>query len=126
DGGGGMGVGMGENSPPHNLREVCDALIALIETPELTVDELMRFIPGPDFPTAGFICGQAPIRDTYRDGRGILTLRAKAEVETDEKSGRSAIIVTEIPYQVNKARLIERIAELVNERKLARISDLPH
>ena len=93
----------------------CGALIALLETPELTVDELMRFIPGPDFPTAGFICGQGPIRDAYREGRGILTLRARAEVETDEKSGRSAIIVTEIPFQVNKARLIERVAENVHE-----------
>src|SRR5215469_15760788 len=124
NGASGIAVGMATNIPPHNLREVCDALIALIETPELTVDELMRFIPGPDFPTAGFICGQGPIRDAYREGRGILTLRAKAEGETDDKSGRSAIIVTEIPYQVNKARLIERIAELVNERKLDGISDL--
>src|SRR5215468_11236291 len=124
NGASGIAVGMATNIPPHNLREVCDALVALVETPELTVDELMRYIPGPDFPTAGFICGQGPIRDAYRDGRGILTLRAKAEVETDEKSGRSAIIVTEIPYQVNKARLIERIAELVNERKLDGISDL--
>src|SRR6516225_10593425 len=124
NGASGIAVGMATNIPPHNLREVCDALIALIETPELTVDELMRFIPGPDFPTAGFICGEGPIRDAYREGRGILTLRAKAEVETDDKSGRSAIIVTKIPYQVNKARLIERIAELVNERKLDGISDL--
>jgi len=92
--------------------------VALIEHPELTVDELMQYIPGPDFPTAGFICGQGPIREAYREGRGILTVRARATVETDEKSGRSAIIVTEIPYQVNKRRLIERIAELVNERKL--------
>jgi DNA gyrase subunit A len=84
----------------------------------------MRFIPGPDFPTGGFICGQNPIREAYREGRGILTLRGRATVETDDKSGRSAIIVTEIPFQVNKARLIERIAELVNERKLDGISDL--
>src|SRR5215468_2323864 len=120
----GIAVGMATNIPPHNLGEVCDALLALIEQPELTIDELMRFIPGPDFPTAGFICGQGAIRAAYHEGRGILTVRAKAEVETDEKSGRSAIIVTEIPYQVNKARLIERIAELVNERKLDGISDL--
>src|ERR1041384_700685 len=104
---------MATNIPPHNLGEVCDAL-----------DALMRFIPGPDFPTAGFICGQKAIRDAYHEGRGILTVRARATVETDEKSGRSSIIVTEIPYQVNKARLIERIAELVNERKLDGISDL--
>ena len=124
NGASGIAVGMATNIPPHNLREVCDALIALIETPELTVAELMRFIPGPDFPTAGYICGQGPIRDAYHEGRGILTVRAKAEIETDEKSGRSSIIVTEIPYQVNKSRLIERMAELVNERKLDGISDL--
>ena len=124
NGAAGIAVGMATNVPPHNLGEVCDALIALIEQPALTVDELMRYIPGPDFPTGGFICGQGPVREAYREGRGILTLRAKAAVETDDKSGRSSIIVTEIPFQVNKARLIERIAELVNERKLDGISDL--
>jgi DNA gyrase subunit A len=124
NGSSGIAVGMATNVPPHNLGEVCDALVALIENPELTLDDLMRFIPGPDFPTAGFICGQTAIRDAYREGRGILTVRARAEIETDEKSGRSAIIVTEIPYQVNKSRLVERIAELVNERKLDGISDL--
>jgi len=118
NGSAGIAVGMATNSPPHNLGEVCDALVALIEHPELTVDELMRYIPGPDFPTAGFICGQGPIREAYREGRGILTVRARATVETDEKTGRSSIIVTEIPYQVNKARLIGQIAELVRERKL--------
>jgi DNA gyrase subunit A len=124
NGSAGIAVGMATNIPPHNLGELCNALIALIEHPELTVDELMQYVPGPDFPTAGFICGQGPIREAYREGRGILTLRARATIETDEKSGRSAIIVTEIPFQVNKARLIERIAELVNERKLDGISDL--
>jgi DNA gyrase subunit A len=124
NGAAGIAVGMATNVPPHNLGEVCDALIALIDQPALTVEELMRFIPGPDFPTGGFICGQGPIRDAYREGRGILTLRGRAAVETHEKSGRSSIIVTEIPFQVNKARLIERIAELVNERKLDGISDL--
>ncbi|HLY37629.1 MAG TPA: DNA gyrase subunit A [Candidatus Binatia bacterium] len=124
NGSAGIAVGMATNIPPHNLGEICDALVALIEHPELTIDELMRYIPGPDFPTAGFICGQNAIREAYREGRGILTVRARATVETDEKSGRSSIIVTEIPYQVNKARLIERIAELVNERKLDGISDL--
>ncbi len=118
NGSAGIAVGMATNIPPHNLGEVCDALVALIEHPELTVDELMRYVPGPDFPTAGFICGQAPIREAYREGRGILTVRARAAVETDEKSGRSSIIVTEIPYQVNKARLIAQIAELVRERRL--------
>ena len=124
NGAAGIAVGMATNIPPHNLREVCDALIALIETPELTVEELMRYIPGPDFPTAGFICGQGPIREAYTEGRGILTMRARATIETDDRSGKSSIIVHEIPYQVNKARLIERIAELVNERRLDGIADL--
>jgi DNA gyrase subunit A len=124
NGAAGIAVGMATNVPPHNLGEVCDALIALLEQPGLTVAELMRYVPGPDFPTGGFICGQGPVREAYHEGRGILTLRARATVETDEKSGRSAIVVTEIPFQVNKARLIERIAELVNERKLDGISDL--
>src|SRR5262245_37914505 len=124
NGSSGIAVGMATNVPPHNLGEVCDGLVALIENPELTVDELMRYIPGPDFPTAGFICGQGPIREAYREGRGVLTVRARATVETDDKSGRSAIIVTEIPFMVNKSRLLERIAELVNERKLDGISDL--
>jgi DNA gyrase subunit A len=124
NGAAGIAVGMATNIPPHNLSEICDALTALIANPELTVDELMRFVPGPDFPTGGFICGQRPIRDAYTDGRGILTVRARASIETDDKTGKSAIIVHEIPYQVNKSRLIERIAELVNERRLDGISDL--
>jgi DNA gyrase subunit A len=124
NGAAGIAVGMATNIPPHNLGEICDALVALIANPELTVDELMRFVPGPDFPTYGFICGQRVIRDAYTEGRGVLTLRARANIETDDRTGRSAIIVTEIPYQVNKARLIERIAELVNERRLDGISDL--
>src|ERR1051326_3286595 len=124
NGSAGIAVGMATNVPPHNLREVCDALIALIEHPELTIDELMQYVPGPDFPTAGFICGRTPIREAYHEGRGILTIRARATVETDEKSGRSSIVVTEIPYQVGKERLLVRIAELVNERKLDGISDL--
>jgi DNA gyrase subunit A len=124
NGSSGIAVGMATNIPPHNLGEVCDGLVALIDNPDLTVDELMEIIPGPDFPTGGFICGRGTIRDAYREGRGILTVRARATVETDEKTGRSAIIVTEVPFQVNKARMIERIAELVNERKLDGISDL--
>ena len=124
NGAAGIAVGMATNIPPHNLGEICDALIALIGNPELTVDELMAYVPGPDFPTYGFICGQRVIRDAYTEGRGVLTLRARATIETDDRTGRSAIIVTEIPYQVNKARLIERIAELVNERRLDGISDL--
>jgi len=124
NGAAGIAVGMATNIPPHNLREVCDGLIALLEQPELTIDELMQFVPGPDFPTAGFICGARPIREAYHTGRGIITMRAKTDIETDDRTGRSSIIVTEIPFQVNKARLIERIAELVNERKLDGISDL--
>jgi DNA gyrase subunit A len=124
NGASGIAVGMATNIPPHNLGEICDALVALVANPELTVAELMRFVPGPDFPTYGFICGHKAIRDAYHEGRGILTVRARAAIETDDKSGRSSIIVTEIPYQVNKARLIERIAELVNDRKLDGISDL--
>jgi DNA gyrase subunit A len=124
NGAAGIAVGMATNIPPHNLGEICDALVALIENPELTVDDLMRFVPGPDFPTYGFICGQRVIREAYTEGRGIITVRAKAAIETDDRTGRSAIIVTEIPYQVNKARLIERIAELANERRVDGISDL--
>jgi DNA gyrase subunit A len=124
NGASGIAVGMATNVPPHNLGEVCDALIALVATPELTIDELMRFIPGPDFPTGGFICGQRPIREAYTEGRAILTMRARAKIETDDRTGRSSIIVDEIPYQVNKSRLVTHIAELVNERKLDGISDL--
>jgi DNA gyrase subunit A len=124
NGAAGIAVGMATNIPPHNLGEICDALMALVANPELTVDDLMRYVPGPDFPTYGFICGQRVIREAYTEGRGVLTLRARAAIETDDRTGRSSIIVTEIPYQVNKARLIERIAELVNERRLDGISDL--
>src|SRR5881296_4133407 len=124
NGSAGIAVGMATNIPPHNLGEVCDALVALIESPELTVDDLMRYIPGPDFPTGGFICWRNAIREAYREGRGVLTMRARAAVETDEKSGRSSIVVREIPFQVNKSRLIERMAELVNERRLDGIADL--
>jgi DNA gyrase subunit A len=123
NGSAGIAVGMATNIPPHNLGEVVDALIALIENPNLTVAELMQSIPGPDFPTAGFICGRAPIKEAYETGRGILQMRARAATETD-KSGKTAIIVNEIPYQINKAKLIERIAELVNEKKIDGISDL--
>src|SRR6185369_10088116 len=98
--------------------------VALLENPDISSLELMRFIPGPDFPTAGFICGSGPIRDAYATGRGILQMRASAEIEEDQKTGRESIIVDAIPYQVNKARLIERMAELVNEKKIEGISDL--
>ncbi len=124
NGSAGIAVGMATNIPPHNLGEVIDATVALIGNPEITLAELMQHVPGPDFPTGGFIHGRKGIVDAYRDGRGILTVRAKADVETHPKTGRNAIIVTEIPYQLNKTRLIERMAELVNERKIEGISDL--
>jgi DNA gyrase subunit A len=115
---------MATNIPPHNLSEVVDGLIALIDNPLIDIDALMDYIPGPDFPTAGIINGTAGIIAGYRTGRGRVRMRAKAEVEVDDRTGREAIIVTEIPYQVNKARLIEKIAELVKEKKLEGISEL--
>ncbi len=124
NGSSGIAVGMATNIPPHNLDEVVDGLIALIENPDITILELMQHIPGPDFPTAGFIHGKAAIREAYETGRGVLKMRARTEIEENEKTGRSRIIVTELPYQVNKARLIERMAELVNDKKIEGISDL--
>ena len=124
NGSAGIAVGMATNIPPHNLREVINACLALIGEPESSVDELMRYLPGPDFPTAAIINGRAGIVQAYRTGRGRIYVRAKAEVITDERSGRDTIIVHEIPYQLNKARLIERIAELVKEKKLEGISEL--
>jgi len=124
NGSSGIAVGMTTNIPPHNLQEVVDATIALIDNPGLTAMELMEHIPGPDFPTAGFIRGRSAIREAYRTGRGVIQMRARAETETDEKRGKSSIIVTEIPYQVNKARLLERMADLVNEKRILGISDL--
>lgn len=124
NGSAGIAVGMATNIPPHNLGEVIDATIALIDQPEIDVDGLMQYIPGPDFPTAGIINGTAGIIAAYRTGRGRVRMRARAEVEVNDTTGREAIIVTEIPYQVNKARLVEKIAELVKEKKLEGISDL--
>ncbi len=123
NGSAGIAVGMATNVPPHNLREVIDAVVALIDDPALGIDVLMQHIPGPDFPTAGIINGAAGIVEAYRTGRGRILVRAKADVETDD-NGREAIIVTELPYQVNKARLIEKIAELVKEKKLEGITEL--
>ena len=123
NGSGGIAVGMATNIPPHNLGETIDGLIALIDDPEISVDELMQYIPGPDFPTGGFIMGKMGIASAYRTGRGRIVVRAKAEIE-QYAANRSRIIVTEIPYQVNKARLVERIAELVHEKKIEGISDL--
>ncbi len=125
NGSSGIAVGMATNIPPHNLGEVIDGCLALIDNPELTVDELMQYIPGPDFPTAGIINGRAGIIEAYRTGRGRVYIRARAEIEEMEKGGgRQQIIITELPYQLNKARLIEKIAELVKEKKIEGISEL--
>ncbi|MBW8823068.1 MAG: DNA gyrase subunit A [Xanthomonadales bacterium] len=123
NGSAGIAVGMATNIPPHNMTEVINALLALAETPDIDIDGLMEYIPGPDFPTAGIINGVGGIHLAYRTGRGRVRMRAKAEIEVAD-NGREAIIVTEIPYQVNKARLIEKIAELVKEKKLEGISEL--
>jgi len=123
NGAGGIAVGMATNIPPHNLGEVIDAAIALIDRPDMGVAELMEIVPGPDFPTAATIIGRGGIRNAYATGRGSIIMRAKAEIETLRKE-REAIIFTEIPYQVNKAALIERIAELVREKKIEGIADL--
>ncbi len=124
NGSSGIAVGMATNIPPHNLGEVVNACLALIDDPGLTVADLMRHIPGPDFPTAGLINGVQGIREAYETGRGRVQMRARTEIETDEARGRQAIIVNELPYQVNKARLIEKIAELVKDKKLEGISEL--
>ncbi|MCG5535198.1 DNA gyrase subunit A [Ectothiorhodospira mobilis] len=124
NGSAGIAVGMATNIPPHNLTEVVNACVALIDDPELDVDALMAHLPGPDFPTAGVINGDRGIHEAYRTGRGRVYVRARSHIETDDDSGRQAIVVTELPYQVNKARLLERIAELVKEKKLEGISEL--
>lgn len=124
NGSSGIAVGMATNIPPHNLREVIDACLALIANPELDIDGLMEHIKGPDFPTAAIINGRAGIVSAYRTGRGKVYIRSRAEVEVNEKTGRETIIVHELPYQVNKARLIEKIAELVKEKKIEGISEL--
>ena len=123
NGSAGIAVGMATNIPPHNLREVIDACLALIDNPQTTIDELMVIIPGPDFPTAATINGVRGVREAYRTGRGRCVIRARTEIETQKRSGREAIVVTEIPYQVNKARLLERIAELVKEKKIEGIAN---
>lgn len=118
NGSSGIAVGMATNIPPHNLNEVIDACIALIDQPELTIKEIMNYIPGPDFPTAAIINGKAGIIEAYHTGRGRIYLRARTSIEVDEDSNKQSIIVHELPYQVNKARLLERIGELVKEKKL--------
>lgn len=124
NGSSGIAVGMATNIPPHNLTEVINACIILIDEPETSLDEIMEIIPGPDFPTAAIINGRAGIIQGYRTGRGRVVIRARTEIETDEHSGRQAIIIYELPYQVNKARLVERIAELVRDKKIEGISGL--
>lgn len=124
NGSSGIAVGMATNIPPHNLTEVVNGCLALIQNPELTITELMDYIPGPDFPTAAIINGKKGIEQAYQTGRGKVYMRARADIETDEKTGRETIIVHEIPYQVNKARLIEKIAELVKDKKIEGISAL--
>src|SRR5436190_1451718 len=122
NGSSGIAVGMATNIPPHNLTEIVDALVMLIDNPEVTVDDLIKVIPGPDFPTRGYIYGRAGIREAYTTGRGIITLRAKLKKE-QFRGGREAIIVTELPYQVNKATLMEKIGELIRDKKIEGISE---
>ncbi len=124
NGSSGIAVGMSTNIPPHNLSELIDAVVAQAGNPDITLDELMTHIPGPDFPTGGFITGRAPIREAYETGRGIIRIRAKARIERQKKGDKEVIIVSEIPYQVNKVKLIERIAELVKDEKIKGISDI--
>jgi DNA gyrase subunit A len=124
NGGSGIAVGMATNIPPHNLGEVVDGLVMLIDNPDASVEDLIRVIPGPDFPTRGFIHGLEGIRSAYFSGRGSVQMRARAAIESQPRGDRQSIIVTEIPYQVNKAKLLERIASLVREKKVEGISDL--
>ncbi|KAB2963519.1 MAG: DNA gyrase subunit A [Thermoanaerobaculia bacterium] len=124
NGGSGIAVGMATNIPPHNLGEVCDALSLMIDDPQVELAKLMSVLPGPDFPTAGFIHGVEGIRQAYSTGRGIIQMRARAAIETQRRGEKQSIVVTEIPYQVNKARLIEKIADLAREKKIEGISDL--
>jgi DNA gyrase subunit A len=124
NGSSGIAVGMATNIPPHNLTEVINGCLALIENSDITIDELLTHIPGPDFPTSGIISGRAGIEEAYKTGRGKIKIRARAEIEVNEKSGKETIVVHELPYQVNKARLIEKMAELVKEKRLEGISAL--
>ena len=124
NGSAGIAVGMATNIPPHNLGEVIDACLAVIADPEISIDELMRQVPGPDFPTAALINGVQGLREAYRSGRGRLCLRARTHTETEKRSGREAIVVDELPYQVNKARMLERLADLVKDKKIEGIAEL--
>jgi DNA gyrase subunit A len=124
NGSSGIAVGMATNIPPHNLNEVIDATIAAIQDPEIAIEKIIQILPGPDFPTAGFILGRSGIREAYQNGKGTIQLRARALVERQKRTERESIIVTEIPYQVNKAKLLEKIAELVQDKRIEGISDL--
>lgn len=124
NGSSGIAVGMSTNIPPHNLGELLDAVVAQIRDPDITVDRLLEIMPGPDFPTGGFVSGREDIRTAYLTGRGIVRMRARVRIEKQKKGGREVIIVTELPYQVNKARLAQKIAELVREEKIKGISDI--
>ncbi len=124
NGSSGIAVGMATNIPPHNLVETINAIISLIENPEISVRELMEYLPGPDFPTGAFIYGKEGIRQAYETGKGVIQLRSRALIERDRKGERENIVVTELPYQTNKAKLIERIAELVQERAIEGISNI--
>jgi DNA gyrase subunit A len=124
NGSAGIAVGMATNIPPHNLCELVDGLVAMLADPWISIEELMQLIPGPDFPTAGLIYGTEGIRDAYQSGRGLITMRARALIEHSKRTSREQIIITELPYQVNKAKLVEKIAELVRDRKIEGISDL--
>ncbi|VAX19169.1 DNA gyrase subunit A [hydrothermal vent metagenome] len=124
NGSGGIAVGMATNIPPHNLGEVIDAIVKIIDDPDISIEELMEVIPGPDFPTAGEIHGVSGIRSAYHTGRGLVVMRARAEIEMMEKGDRERIVIKEIPYQVNKSRLVEKMAELVRDKKIVGISDI--
>ena len=124
NGASGIAVGMATNIPPHNLSEVIDGLVAMVENPGIGIEEIMTYIPGPDFATGAYIHGREPIRQAYREGRGAIQMRAKLYTETVKRTGKEQIIVREIPFMVNKARLIEQIASLVQEKKIEGIGDL--
>src|SRR5450756_2116786 len=124
NGSSGIAVGMATNIPPHNLGEVIDGVVCLIDTPDCTIDDLIQQIPGPDFPTAGIIMGRDGIRQMYHTGKGAVIIRGKIDLEMQHKGGREQLIISELPYQVNKATLVEKIAELVRDRKISGISDI--
>jgi len=124
NGSSGIAVGMATNIPPHNLGEVVDGLIALIHNPKMDLDELVQYIPGPDFPTAGFIYGRQGLLEGYSTGRGIIKIRARITIETRARDGKKSLIITELPYQVNKARVVENIAELVRDKKINGINEI--